>query len=301
VAANSASGAASSSGYNNDEPLINALLDKSGDSEDTVFVLLKFKDIAGVENQIVCLDGRLEDNVGTLKAQIQDKHSIPQDKQRFVFKTKPLPDNRTLASLANETTTVDGHKVIHLALELIGGMGPKGAKKVKKAEKLSMLKASSMYKTSHLNPADQQRLSTLISDPQALTAKMQTLTLPQLEAMQSSFNGWTRSTDTAVCEVLAPFIMPEITEHMQRIDDMKTQIQTFETRLEAAHSAIVVLFAEMYYNEQQYDYNQFYQDLDDRIEALKTQQAADERRELERQVQVALARAAAAGNMDEDL
>jgi len=120
VAANSASGAASSSGYNNDDPLINALLDKSGDSEDTV-VLLKFKDIAGVENQIVCLDGRLEDNVGTLKAQIQDKHSIPQDKQRFVFKSKPLPDDRTLASLANETLTVDGHKVIHLSLELVGG------------------------------------------------------------------------------------------------------------------------------------------------------------------------------------
>jgi hypothetical protein len=257
--------------------------------------MIKFR-----EEDVFTIDAYSNDNIGEVKEKIEHMKSIPYDKQRLIYAGKSLNNDATISSLNLGEQATRG-KTVHMALELVGGMARKGTTKVKKAAKLSMLKASSMYKTSHLNPADQQRLSTLISDPQALTAKMQTLTLPQLEAMQSSFNGWTRSTDTAICEVLAPFIMPEINEHMQRIDDMKTQIQIFETRLEAAHSAIVVLFAEMYYNEQQYDYNQFYQDLDDRIEALKIQQAADERRELERQVQVALARAAAAGNMDEDL
>ncbi len=83
-----------------------------------------------------------------------------------------------------ESYGVEANSTLHLVLRLRGG-GKQGVKKTLKAEKISVLKASSLYKASHLSPAAQQNLAPLNTDPQALQTRLAAMTEQQLEAMQS--------------------------------------------------------------------------------------------------------------------
>eukprot|EP00973_Karenia_brevis_P068415 9515781-Karenia_brevis.AAC.1 len=67
--------------------------------------------------------------------------------------------------------------------------------------------------------------------------------------MNAELQDLTRSSDAAICEVLAPYFFPEVQQLKQGIDNMKAQIKATENQLEAVQAALQVAFAEVYYNK----------------------------------------------------
>ena len=176
------------------------------------------------------------------------------------------------------------------------GGAPKGVKKVGKHEKMATVRASCMYKASHTTPQVQAQIINPLTAADGLTNAMGRMTLVQLEELNGKLNGLTRSSETAICEILAPYITPDVLALTQQIEQMKQQIQNAETQLEAVHSAITVGFAEMYYQGHQYDYTAFYNAVEDRIAQLKEHERNQERERLQRQL--ATAQAAQQSAMD---
>jgi len=149
---------------------------------------------------------------------------------------------------------------------------------------MTMLKAQSMYKTSQLNAAAKNVLLPLNTNPEELHKRLNALPLEQLEMLNNDICELARSRDTDICEVLAPYLVPEVKQLQNDIEKYKQNIKTCEEQLSAVHSAVSVAFAETYYKEVQYDYSSFYKFLDARVQELTTQR---ERDEMARQLQAA--------------
>ena len=167
-------------------------------------------------------------------------------------------------------------------------MAKKGVKKVMKAEKMSVLKASCLYKSSQTQHAvRQQIIEPMMNVAGELSTRIHRLDLEQVVTMKNELDELTRSSDTSIAEIIAPYLVPDLVALKQSINHMKEQIKNAEVQLDAVHSAVGVAFAEAYYGEAQYDYTSFYKDIDDRIDNLKDARARAERAELERQLEEA--------------
>ena len=161
-----------------------------------------------------------------------------------------------------------------------------------------------MYKASHTTQQVQAQIINPLTAADGLTNAMGRMTLAQLEELNGKLNDLTRSNETAICEILAPYITPDILALTQQIDQMKQQIKTAETQLEAVHSGVVVAFAEMFYQDHQYDYTSFYNTVEEQINHLREQQRNAEQERLQRDLAQAQAQAAHAntgGNMDTEI
>jgi len=171
-------------------------------------------------------------------------------------------------------------------------MGPKGTKKVKKPERLAMLKAKSLYASSLIeNPAARPNVNALTENPDELKNRMIAMPLEALEKMNEEFYELPRQKKEAdIAEIMMPYVAPEVIAMKNNPAAKKAEVEQVEAQLEAVASAIAVGFAHVYYKDSNYNFNEFFADVEKRIEELKERRVAD----LQRQV------AQARGAMDEE-
>ena len=90
----------------------------AGNIESTLVVLIK-----DTNHSLFDVTAYHQDTIAVLKAKIQVKTNIPVDQQRLIYAGKTVNDDNTLSVF-----NIREGEVLHLSLELTGGMGPKGVK-----------------------------------------------------------------------------------------------------------------------------------------------------------------------------
>ena len=282
------SGAASGSGDNNADPLINALLDKSGVSAVEEPVIIMVKDPNTHVEFIV--EAFLRETILNIKAKIQVIKNLDVDKQRLIFAGKPLNNDTTLSSLNLGEQATRG-KTVHLTLELQGG-ARKGMAKVKKNEKLHTTRAKCHYAGSQVQPGIlAPALLATVSQPGFIYTTVGAMDplqpgLPPAEAAQryqrlialsDAIHATTRAAQTI--EAAAPLLVPVLT-------NLKAQKEAIEVCMSAINSAVEQSFAEDYYLDTGYNLDAFFE----RVDTLREQ--ADIQAEVQRQVALSAAAAA---------
>ena len=281
------SGAASGSGDNNADPLINALLDKSGVSAvESVVVMIKF-----AAGEMFTIDAYSNDTLGVVKGKIEAMKNIPHDKQRLIFAGKPVNNDTTLSSLNLGEQATRG-KTVHLTLELQGG-AKKGVKKVSKDERLHLLRAKLHYQFAQMIQAspNTQILCNNVSQPHFVQTTIASMPMPQITNLNTVANECTRS--DKLIKALVPLLVPDY----QVLLNQKTAI---ENSLKAIEDAFDVGVTDAYFHGAGgVNIDPIYDAIEERLNVL-TEEAAAERLRVNIEAEVAR-RAAAPVPEDMDL
>jgi hypothetical protein len=212
---------------------------------------------------------------------IRDLKNIPVEKQRLIYAGKQLGNDTTFSSHNLQT----GNK-LHLALELIGGMGKKGCKKLLKAEKLASMRAASQYKATLVDPAVVAQIITpIVATVQCLKQQIEALDIPQLRQLETSFNDIEVVRESSVVEALLPILFPPAAAIDARIATMQQEIVALTGQKEAIAAAVTTCFAAEFYKDAgcQYDYKALFDSVTARIDELEQQQIRDQAAQIAQQ------------------
>jgi hypothetical protein len=212
---------------------------------------------------------------------IRDLKNIPVEKQRLIYAGKQLGNDTTFSSHNLQT----GNK-LHLALELIGGMGKKGCKKLLKAEKLASMRAASQYKATLVDPA----VVALVVTPIATTVhciKMQieALDIDRLRELKTAFDDLEAVRESSVVEALLPTLFPPAAAIDVRIATMQQEMVVLTGQKDAIAAAVTTCFADEFYKDagSQYDYKALFDSVTARIEDLEVQRSRDQAAQIAQQ------------------
>jgi hypothetical protein len=200
------------------------------------------------------------DNIGEVKEKIEHMKSIPYDKQRLIYAGRTFNNAVTLSSLNLGEQATRG-KTVHMALELIGG-AKKGVKKLTKQEKLAALRATTLYR-SQASPGIDQLLAPL-SAPNFIAASIQNMAPDTVIALNDALNSLKQVREDTLTTTITPFFVPLVTQ-------WKQQIAVLENNLSVAESAVGTVFCDSYYATVGFDYDSFFQAVQDRVALIEAE------------------------------
>ena len=257
--------------------------------------MIKFR-----EEDVFTIDAYSNDNIGEVKEKIEHMKSIPYDKQRLIYAGKSLNNDATISSLNLGEQATRG-KTVHMALELVGGMGKKGVKKVTKQEKLATLRAQTLYRA-QATPGIDQMLAPM-NTPGFLQQTIATMNDDQMISMKAAIANLKEQNkqvrDEAFFDTILPFFLPFVPQWQQQIADL-------EGRVSVASSALGFVMCDAYYNNNGFDLKAFLAVVDGRVIGIeaaraRAQMQAEVRAQIDAQLAAQMPAPAAAPADDMDL
>jgi hypothetical protein len=257
--------------------------------------MIKFR-----EEDVFTIDAYSNDNIGEVKEKIEHMKSIPYDKQRLIYAGKSLNNDATISSLNLGEQATRG-KTVHMALELVGGMGKKGVKKVTKQEKLATLRAQTLYRA-QATPGIDQMLAPM-NAPGFLQQTIATMNDDQMISMKAAIANLKEQNkqvrDEALFDTILPFFLPFVPQWQQQIADL-------EGRVSVASSALGTVMCDAYYGNNGFDLKAFLAVVDGRVIGIeaaraRAQMQAEVRAQIDAQLAAQMPAPAAAPADDMDL
>jgi hypothetical protein len=207
-----------------------------------------------------------QDTIAVLKAKIQVKTNIAVDKQRLIYAGKTQNDDNTLSVF-----NIREGDVLHLALELVGGMPKKGCKKtICKAERIATTRAKAQYAHSLVYDVNLAAMvSTIGQGPFSSNSTSASQDADALRHVKLVAENATRV--DRIPKAILPLLEPRLVE-------LKAQRDAIDRALRAADDAVELGFLE------QYTTDDGLQDLDPFFDALDTRIAELDRVRIENEV-----------------
>ena len=240
--------------------------------EDVLKVLAKLGvngEVEVTEGMTITLNVKATDTMDDLKDNILDKKGIEPDQVeelRLIYNGKQI-NNGTLRSYG-----VEKESTLHMILRLRGG-AKKGVKKILKAEKVSVLKATAHYKATMAPLSSHATIGLIVNDPNYIGNKLNTMTMDKLEQLHAAAENITTVRDTTVVDAVTPFLVPLAEQIQNQIDDLT---KTMEALQSAVHHALAV----EHYTTSQYDFDSFFSKIETRLNDLREEQQRTERQQL---------------------
>jgi len=202
-----------------------------------------------------------QDTIGVLKAKIQVKTNIAVDKQRLIYAGRTQNDDNTLSVF-----NIREGDILHLALELVGGMPKKGTKKVviSKYEKVHGLRARATFQAMSVaaNPYVTAVLAN-VSQPNYIFNAMQQTNLVEIRAISHAAENVTR--EDRLHSVLQDLMIPEL----KTLKDQKADI---DQQIKAIEQAFELGFNDRFYTNTGLVTDPLYDAIDTHTQALEMQQ-----------------------------
>ena len=184
-----------------------------------------------------------------LKQQLDD----PLTDFRLIFLGRQLENDGTLSDY-----NIQRESTIHLLLRLRGGMGPKASQKLKKEEKLHVLRSKAQYSTTQNRLQEGcQQYCTQMLDQTFIETRVKAMTRSELENMLEAMNNTNR------VEQLISAIMPHICPAVTALEAEK---QKLEDTLVALRNSFEVGLAQAYYQTSGYKTDPLWQLVDDTLQ-----------------------------------
>ena len=150
-------------------------------------------------------------------------------------------------------------------LRLRGGMAKKGVNNTTKDQQMHLLRAKFNFGHSKL-PRDvtSQHIDTVTTEPSFIMNNIKKLGAEKQKEILAQLDGLNRSSAKSYCDILEPYILPQITA-------LNAQKAMIDSQIASYRDALGVAFASEAFQDSQYDYDGFYngieklvQDVEDR-------------------------------------
>ena len=172
---------------------------------------------------------------------------------RLVFAGQQMENDGTLSDY-----NIQRESTIHLLLRLRGGMGPKASQKLKKEEKLHVLRSKAQYSTTQNRLQEGcQQYCTQMLDQTFIETRVKAMTRSELENMLEAMNNTNR------VEQLISAIMPHV---CPAVTVLEAEKQKLEDTLVALRNSFEVGLAQAYYQTSGYKTDPLWQLVDDTLQ-----------------------------------
>eukprot|EP00973_Karenia_brevis_P009594 1294892-Karenia_brevis.AAC.1 len=160
-------------------------------------------------------------------------------------------------------TGIEPNSVLHLVLRLRGGMGKKGVKKViTKQEKMAALRATTLYRAQ--SSAGIDHILAPLNAPNFIPTKIDTMSDENVVALNTAVNEINQVREQCFFETITPFFVPEVAQWQQQIEELENRISTVQ-------SAVSTVFCDSYYGTSGYNYQTFFDAVQNRVNAVEAQ------------------------------
>ena len=232
-----------------------------GSAEYHIFVLT-LPDVA--EGGCIILVVKGNDTIESIKVKILDKiltHRIftQPDDIRIIFGGKQIDD--TAQTLSDCSIVADCE--IKALPRLRGGMAKKGVKKTTKDQQMHLLRAKFSFGHSKL-PRDvtSQHIDTVTTEPSFIMNSIKKLGAEKQKEILAQLDGLNRSSAKSYCDILEPYILPQITA-------LNAQKAMIDSQIASYRDALGVAFASEAFQDSQYDYDGFYNGIEKLVQDVE--------------------------------
>ena len=202
-----------------------------------------------------------------VKKMIEDKKGIPQA-ESILYK-------QGVRLELDSTYTLDDYKTMpddmfYVVPRIRGGMPKRGVKKITKAEKVHLLRARATFASANLTQQPMQIVQAITNDPHFVTNAVNNLAqqqngLAQLRELKNKMDTVARWDQ--LVDQLPQYLIPQVAQMKQQRDDINKALEAFDAAVEA-------VFADQFYENNGYNTDGLYTQIEGHITALERAEIA---------------------------
>jgi len=221
------------------------------------------------------LDVKASDNIETVKAKIQGKTGITVDKMRLFFAGQQLKAEGTLLgynTLADYNIKAQNTIEMMDDREKVKGGAPKATKKLKRDDKKVIVKAKAQNSAAKASQPLVPLLASIADNPNFATEEVNKLGLEKLTELRGEMELCYRADQ--LVKVLPQYLVEEYA-------NLHKQKEQCENNMAAIETAIEYSFTDAFFTDTSgpsYKSQAFYDHVDNRLETLRKNAAADNER-----------------------
>ena len=188
------------------------------------------------------------------------------DELRLLYRGKQLDDPQAIM----DNLEIKKECTVHLILRLRGGMPKRGVKKITKAEKVHLLRARATFASANLTQQPMQIVQAITNDPHFVTNAVNNLAqqqngLAQLRELKNKMDTVARWDQ--LVDQLPQYLIPQVAQMKQQRDDINKALEAFDAAVEA-------VFADQFYENNGYNTDGLYTQIEGHITALERAEIA---------------------------